>query len=64
MLWALISSVYVIYLYGKLKAERTAQPEKAGGARDDLRAEIDRLNAQIGTLEQRLASREREHPAR
>jgi hypothetical protein len=57
MLWSLISSAYVIYLYRKLRAEHAPQPAKASGGGDDLKGEIDRLNTEISNLERRLAGR-------
>jgi hypothetical protein len=53
MLWALVSSAYVIFLYRKLKAEAEAPLEPARGAAGDL-------GAALGTLEQRLSSLERQ----
>jgi hypothetical protein len=57
MLWSLISSAYVIYLYCKLRAQHNAQPAKAVGGGDDLHGEIDRLNTEISNLERRLMGR-------
>jgi hypothetical protein len=57
MLWSLISSAYIIYLYRKLKAER--EPPAARGTVStpgDIDAELEKLNAGIRSLESRLAS--------
>lgn len=64
MLWSLISSAYVIYLYRKLRSERAPEPARSNGGRNDLQAEIDRLNAEIGNLERQLAGRGREEATR
>jgi hypothetical protein len=58
MLWSLISSAYVIYLYRKLKAEQepaASETERTGGG-SGTDAEIDKLNAQIRALEARLTN--------
>ena len=56
MLWSLISSAYIIYLYRKLKAEQEPQTaEPAGSASSSLGAELDRLDQQLDSLEARLA---------
>jgi hypothetical protein len=57
MLWSLISSAYVIYLYRKLRAQRVPQPATIDGRDYDLQSEIDRLNTEIGNLERRLTGR-------
>lgn len=56
MLWSLISSAYIIYLYRKLKAEQ--EPQATEPTRSDASspgAELDRLNHQLDSLEARLA---------
>ena len=56
MLWSLISSAYIIYLYRKLKAEQEPQAtEAAGSEASSLGTELDRLNRQLDSLEARLA---------
>jgi hypothetical protein len=60
MLWSLISSAYVIYLYRKLRAQHVSQPAKANGGGDDLQGELDRLNMEISNLERRLMGRREE----
>jgi hypothetical protein len=60
MLWSLISSAYVIYLYRKLRAQHTAQPAKADGGGGDLQGEIARLDMEISNLERRLMDRQEE----
>jgi hypothetical protein len=56
MLWALISSAYVIYLYRKLNDAR--QPEAptpaSGPIMSALDAELAELDDRIGRLESRL----------
>lgn len=55
MLWALLSSAYVIYLYRKLKAEREPQATEATGAQaSSLGAELDKLNQRLVSIEARL----------
>lgn len=53
MLWAIASSVFVIYLYRKLNATSVAPP--ASGPADTMEAEVAALNAQIAALESKLA---------
>ena len=56
MLWSLISSAYIIYLYRKLKAEQEPQPtEPVGSGSSSLGAELDRLDHQLDSLEAKLA---------
>lgn len=56
MLWSLISSAYIIYLYRKLKAEQEPQTTEPGGSEaSSLGAELDRLNQRLESLEARLA---------
>jgi hypothetical protein len=57
MLWAIASSVFVIYLYRKLNTERTAAT--AGAPTDAIDAEITALNAHIATLESKIAGADR-----
>lgn len=52
MLWAIASSVFVIYLYRKLNAESTPAP--ASGSADTIEAEIAALNAEIAALERKI----------
>jgi hypothetical protein len=52
MLWALASSVFVIYLYRTLNAE--SAPTTAEVAADSVEAEIAALNARISALESKL----------
>jgi hypothetical protein len=54
MLWSLVSSAYVIYLYRKLKAQHAPRPARANGDGGDLHGEIDRLLTEISNLERRL----------
>ena len=55
MLWALLSSAYVIYLYRKLKAEREPQAAATDGNEGaGLGAELDKLNQRLVSLEARL----------
>ncbi|MEH2528445.1 MULTISPECIES: hypothetical protein [unclassified Bradyrhizobium] len=55
MLWALLSSAYVIYLYRKLKAEQEPQPAATGGSEaTSLGAELDKLNQRLDSIEARL----------
>jgi uncharacterized protein involved in exopolysaccharide biosynthesis len=57
MLWSLISSAYIIYLYRKLKAEQEPQAtEPSGSEASSLGAELDRLNQQLESLEARLTA--------
>ena len=65
MLWALVSSAFVIYLYRKLNAEEANGPATPGGMAQAgsggpdpaqaLKVEIARLNERIGSLESRLS---------
>lgn len=56
MLWSLISSAYIIYLYRKLKAEHEPPATKPGGSEaSGLDTELDRLNHQLDSLEARFA---------
>lgn len=54
MLWSLLSSAFVIYLYRKLDAERQPQPSTDEAA--DLNAALDMLSVRLAALEQHLAS--------
>ena len=54
MLWALASSVFVIYLYRKLNAE-TAPSASTTPAAGTLQAELADLDEEISALESRLA---------
>ncbi len=53
MFWAIVSSIFVIYLYRKLNAE--AVPTTEGAPADSVEAELAALDAQIAALESRLA---------
>lgn len=52
MVWAIASSILVIYLYRTLNAQRASAPD--GGAADTVEAELDALNARIAALENAL----------
>jgi hypothetical protein len=54
MLWALVSSAYVIYLLRKLKAEAVPQSVPSGPPAADLHAELDALNQRLAALELQL----------
>lgn len=49
MLWAIASSIFVIYLYRKLNAESAPAPDK--GPAGTVESELAALNAQIAALE-------------
>ncbi len=53
MLWAIASSVFVIYLYRKLNAAGASPADNAPN--DSVEAEIAALNAHIATLESKIA---------
>jgi hypothetical protein len=56
MLWALLSSAYVIYLYRKLNAAQApASPEAPVAPAGGIGAELDRLNQRLASIEARLA---------
>ena len=62
MLWSLLSSAFVIYLYRKLAAE--AEPRLADSQADDLGSALAHLNQRLASLDTRLASGKREEPLR
>jgi hypothetical protein len=65
MLWSLISSAFIIYLYRKLKAERDPQAADAGGSKATaLGAELDNLDRRLDSLEARLAGNKGEETGR
>lgn len=53
MLWAIASSIFVIYLYRSLNAESAPAPEKVP---DSIDAELAALNARIAALESKVAT--------
>jgi hypothetical protein len=55
MLWAIASSIVVIYLYRQLNAPGTPAPASGDAPADTIEAEIAALNAQIATLESKIA---------
>jgi hypothetical protein len=55
MLWAIASSIVVIYLYRQLNAQGTPAPASGGAPAETIEAEIAALNAQIATLESKIA---------
>lgn len=55
MLWAIASSIVVIYLYRQLNAPSTSAPASGGAPADTVEAEIAALNAQIAALENKIA---------
>lgn len=57
MLWALVSSAYVIYLYRKLNAVEEPQAKDASDAMSAVEAELATLTEKIGQLESRLSKR-------
>jgi len=61
MLWSLLSSAYVIYLYRKLNAEREPQvAATAGNEATSLGAELDKFNQRLDSLESRLGTKGQE----
>lgn len=65
MLWSLLSSAYIIYLYRKLKAEREPQAAETGAAQSgNVTAELDKLNQRLDSLEARLAGTGAQETAR
>lgn len=54
MLWAIASSVFVIYLYRKQNAASAPAPEN--GPADTIEAELDALNARIAVLESKIGT--------
>ncbi len=60
MLWSLLSSAYIIYLYRKLKAERAPQAAETDVPISSVSAELDKLNHRLDSLEARLGSRTQE----
>jgi hypothetical protein len=55
MFWAIASSIFVIYLYRKLNAESDLATSPRAAPANTIEAEIAALNAQIATLESKLA---------
>jgi hypothetical protein len=55
MFWAIASSIFVIYLYRKLAAERAPAPE--GVPADTVEAELAALEADIARLESRIGGK-------
>ena len=55
MLWALISSAYIIYLYRKLKAAGDESSASGGPQPSGIDVEIDKLNQRLASLEERLS---------
>jgi hypothetical protein len=55
MFWAIASSIFVVYLYRKLKAESAPETAPAAAPADTIEAEITALNAQIAALESKIA---------
>jgi hypothetical protein len=53
MLWAIISSVVVIYIYRQQDAENAVP--SAGSSADTLESELAALSAQVAALESRIA---------
>jgi hypothetical protein len=65
MLWSLLSSAYIIYLYRKLKAEREPQAADTGvPAATGVSAELDELNHRLDSLEARLSGTKAQETAR
>ena len=57
MLWSLISSAFVIYLYRKLKAEQGPEAvDTDTGSTGAINVEINRINQQISSLEAKIAA--------
>ena len=55
MLWAIASSIVVIYLYRRLNAESASAPAPGSASDGSIEAEIAALNAQIAALEDKIA---------
>lgn len=52
MLWAIASSIFVIYLYRKLNTQAAVAPDS--GPADSVEAELAALNSRIAALEKKL----------
>jgi hypothetical protein len=55
MFWAIASSIFVIYLYRKLNAEKTPAATSGDAPAGTIEAEIAALNAQIAAIESKIA---------
>ncbi|MBR0734478.1 hypothetical protein JQ595_37595 [Bradyrhizobium japonicum] len=55
MLWAIASSIVVIYLYRQLNAESAPASASGSASEGTIEAEIAALNAQIAALEGKIA---------
>lgn len=65
MLWSLLSSAYIIYLFRKLIAEREPQAAETGVVpASGVSAELDKLNQRLDSLEARLAGTGTQETAR
>jgi hypothetical protein len=65
MLWSLLSSAYIIYLYRKLKAEREPQTTKTAATQTgSVGAALDTFNQRLDSLEAKLAGTKAEETAR
>jgi hypothetical protein len=64
MLWSLLSSAYIIYLYRKLKAEHDPQAAESTTSAGNVSAELDKLNQRLDSLETRLAGTKVDETAR
>jgi hypothetical protein len=64
MLWSLLSSVYVIYLYRKLNAERAPHAAQSPGDAGALIAEVETLNQRLDAIETRLHATKAQETAR
>jgi hypothetical protein len=62
MLWSLLSSAFVIYLYRKLAAEAEQQP--TANEPTDLGSALDALNQRLASLEGRLTNAKAEETPR
>jgi hypothetical protein len=54
MFWAIASSVFVIYLYRKLNADKISAVASDGASAGTVEAEIAALNAQIVAIESKI----------
>jgi hypothetical protein len=64
MLWALVSSAYVIYLYRKLNAEAATPIAVGGPGPANIDAAVDTLDRRLSALDARLTGLQQKESVR